>query len=105
MKDINNKIISVISAVTIAFSTGIVIRSLVSNIILPLIWAPFINKKSKYYIDFPPISYVNVNYFIKDSVSWIFVIVITFLTREYLVRRVIFRAEKPTEKPTALDFF
>lgn len=85
---ISNNIATTMAGVTVAFSTGIFIRSLVGDIILPSIYGLFVNKLN---INpsgaFAPLSKLNVDIFIKEFVSWIFVIIFTFIIVEYVIRR------------------
>ena len=84
---VNNNILTVMAAVTIAFSTGIMIRSLVGNVILPgFYW--LITKQGLFiHSEFAPISAKNMSDFVGDAVSWVFVVIFTFLLIEYIIRR------------------
>lgn len=97
---VNNNILTVMAAVTIAFSTGLMMRSLVGNIILPGLYQVLLKKDSPWLASFSPISAGKVSDFIKDAVSWIFVILFTFLLIEYIIRRWLLKIpyKKPDEK-------
>lgn len=97
---VNNNILTVMAAVTIAFSTGLMMRSLVGNIILPGLYQLLFKKDSPWLTSFSPISAGKVSEFIKDAVSWIFVILFTFLLIEYIIRRWLLKIpnKKPDEK-------
>jgi large-conductance mechanosensitive channel len=80
-----NNILTSAAAVTIAFSTGVMIRSLTADIILPTFYRYVLRKSS---MDaFAAINKMNFSTFIKEFMSWIFVIIITFIIVEYVVRR------------------
>lgn len=96
---VNNNILTVMAAVTIAFSTGLMMRSLVGNIILPGLYQAIFKKGSPWLESFSPISAGKVSDFIKDAVSWIFVILFTFLLIEYIIRRWLLKI--PYKKPDA----
>jgi len=87
---INNNILTTAAAVTIAFSTGTTIRSLVVDIILPSIYKLFLHKVKIVSGAFAPISNVNVDNFIKEFITWIFVVIITYLIIEWALRRWVF---------------
>lgn len=97
---VNNNILTVMAAVTIAFSTGLMMRSLVGNIILPGLYQAVFKKESPWLESFSPISAGKVSDFIKDAVSWIFVILFTFLLIEYVIRRWLLKIpyKKPDDK-------
>ena len=76
---IDNNIATTMAAVTIGFSTGIMIRSLVGDIILPAIYALFVNKINVLSGAFAPISKLNLDNFIKELVTWVMVILFTFI--------------------------
>jgi large conductance mechanosensitive channel len=84
---IGNNILTVMAAVTIAFSTGTMIRSLVGDIILPAVYAIFASRVSALSGAFAPINKMNLDNFIKEFITWCFVIVTTFLIIEYVIRR------------------
>ena len=90
---ITNNILTTMAAVTIAFSTGTMIRSLVSDIILPGIYALII-KKVKHVNSFlkgafAPINTLNVDNFLKEIISWIMVIIVTYLIIGYALKKYI----------------
>lgn len=97
---VNNNILTVMAAVTIAFSTGLMMRSLVGNIILPGLYQAIFKKGSPWLESFSPISAGKVSDFIKDAVSWVFVILFTFLLIEYVIRRWLLKIpyKKPDDK-------
>lgn len=97
---VNNNILTVMAAVTIAFSTGLMMRSLVGNIILPGLYQAIFKKGSPWLESFSPISAGKVSDFIKDAVSWIFVILFTFILIEYVIRRWLLKIpyKKPDDK-------
>jgi large-conductance mechanosensitive channel len=84
---IGNNILTVMAAVTIAFSTGTMIRSLVGDIIMPSVYVLFASKVPVLSGAFAPINTMNIDNFVKEFVSWCFVILITFLLVEYVIRR------------------
>lgn len=100
---VNNNILTVMAAVTIAFSTGLMMRSLVGNIILPGLYQVIFKKDSPWLQSFAPISASKVSDFIKDGVSWILVILFTFLLIEYVIRRWLLKIpyKKPDDKKPA----
>ena len=95
---INNNILTTAAAVAIAFSTGTMIRSFVGDIILPSLYKLFIHKIKILSGAFAPINNTNIDNFIKEFISWIFVIIITYLLIEYALRRWVFR--KPALQET-----
>lgn len=91
---IQNNILTTMAAVTMAFSTGTMIRSLVADIILPGIYFLILSRvkvvSSVISGAFAPISHVNIDNFLKEILSWIVVIIVTFILIEYVVRRYFF---------------
>jgi large-conductance mechanosensitive channel len=85
------------AAVTIGFSTGVMIRSLVADIVLPTIYKLFLFRVKFVSGAFAPISNTNIDTFIKEFISWIFVIIITYLLIEYALRQWVFK--KPYSPP------
>lgn len=75
------------AAVTIAFSTGTMIRSLVGDIILPTVYKLFASRVSALSGAFAPINKMNIDNFVKEFISWCFVVATTFLLIEYVIRR------------------
>lgn len=86
----NNNILGTMGAVTIAFSTGTMIRSLVGELILPSIYSIFNSETS----GFAGLSGENVSKFIKEFISWLIVILITFLFIDYVLKRFIWTPEQ-----------
>ena len=85
---IENKILGTIAGVTIAFSSGIMIRSLVGDIILPTIYLLL----SKIGIStFTPLPIVNLSVFVKEFVSWLFVLIITFMLIDYIFKKYVWK--------------
>lgn len=92
---IQNNVLTTMFAVTVAFSTGTMIRSLVSDIILPSIYTLFISRLSPLSTAlsgaFAPINHLNLDNFLKEILSWIVVIFIAFIFIEYFIRRYLFK--------------
>jgi len=86
----NNNILGTMGAVTIAFSTGTMIRSLVGELILPSIYSIF-NSET---VGFAGLTGENVSKFIKEFISWLIVILITFLFIDYVLKRFIWTPEQ-----------
>lgn len=84
---IANNLLTTMAGVTIGFSTGVMIRSLVGDIILPLMYAAILQRFKRTSSAFAPISKMNLDNFLKDFISWIFVILFTFFLIEYLLRK------------------
>jgi large-conductance mechanosensitive channel len=84
---VNNNILTMMAAVTIAFSTGIMIRSLVGNVVLPGFYWVIRRQGIPILAEFAPISATNMSEFLGDAVSWVFVVILTFLLIEYIIRR------------------
>ena len=88
---VSNNILTSAAAVTIAFSTGVMIRSLTADIILPTFYR-FVLRRIRNNA-FAPINKGNFDTFLKEFISWIFVIIITFVIVEYVVRRRILKLQ------------
>jgi len=86
----NNNILGTMSAVTIAFSTGTMIRSLVGDLILPSFYSIFNSGTA----GFTGLSSDNVSKFIKEFVSWLIVILITFIFIDYILKKFIWKQEQ-----------
>jgi large-conductance mechanosensitive channel len=86
----NNNILGTMGAVTIAFSTGTMIRSLVGELILPSIYSIFNSETS----GFAGLTGENVSKFIKEFISWLIVILITFLFIDYVLKRFVWTPEQ-----------
>jgi large-conductance mechanosensitive channel len=98
---VGNNILTTMAGVTIAFSTGIMIRSLVGDIILPTLYLLIRRGQPSVSGTFAPITRGNVDNYIKELVSWIFVIIFTFIIIEYLVKRMVLK--QPPTVPAAPD--
>lgn len=87
---LNNNIMTTMAGVTIAFSTGTMIRSLVGDIVMPALYA-FINFLLKRKVGedtaFASISAFGVDKFLKELITWILVIVLTYLFIVYIMKR------------------
>lgn len=98
---ISNNILTTMAAVTIAFSTGEMIRSLTADIILPSIYALFITKikplSGVLSGAFVPINKLNLDNFVKEFFSWCVVVLLTFLLIEYGIRRTILKVQTKQE--------
>ena len=70
------------AAVTIAFSTGTFIRSLSSDIVIPLLYSflPLDHLTTAFH----PISRANIDNFIKEFVSFVLVLILTFVILNYI---------------------
>ena len=86
----NNNILGTMSAVTIAFSTGTMIRSLVGELILPSIYSIFNSGTA----GFSGLSGENVSKFIKEFISWLIVIVITFIFIDYVLKKFVWTPDQ-----------
>lgn len=84
---LGNNLLTTAAAVTCAFSTGTMIRSLVGDLVLPGIYKLILHKVSYVEGAFAPISRLNIDNFVKELVTWIFVIILTFILIEYVIRR------------------
>ena len=77
---LDNGIIGTAAGVSIALVTKDVIQSLVGDIIIPGICIILINLNFKYLTScLPGTTQLDITHFIKQFISWIFVIIITFL--------------------------
>lgn len=83
---IENNIITTMSAVTIAFSTGTMIRSFVCDILMPAIYGLFVSRINVLNGAFAPISKLNLDNFIKEFVTFIFVVITIFLFVYYFFK-------------------
>ena len=96
----NNNILGTMSAVTIAFSTGTMIRSLVGELILPSIYSIFNSGTA----GFTGLSGENVSKFIKEFISWLIVILITFIFIDYVLKKFVWTPEQSkNEQPIKED--
>lgn len=86
----NNNILGTMSAVTIAFSTGTMIRSLVGELILPSIYSIFNSGTA----GFTGLSGENVSKFIKEFISWLIVILITFIFIDYVLKKFVWKPDQ-----------
>ena len=104
---INNNILTTAAAMTIGFSSGTMIRSLVGDIVLPGIYRLVLSRVNLMSGAFAPINKLNVDNFLKEIVSWIFVIVLTFILIEYVIRRSILKLHPQVaqEKPISLNTY
>ncbi len=91
----NNNILGTMSAVTIAFSTGTMIRSLTGELILPSIYSIF-NSNNE---GFKGLSGLNVSNFIKEFISWLIVIFITFVFIDYILKKFVWTPDTKKEEP------
>jgi len=100
---VTNNILTTMASVTMAFSTGTMIRSLVSDIILPSIYGLFVSRikplSGVLSGAFAPINKLNFDNFLKELFQWVVVIVITFMLIEYVVRRWILKVYPTTPTP------
>jgi large-conductance mechanosensitive channel len=83
---INNNVITTMIAVTAAFSTGTMIRSLAGDIVLPAIYKIFAHRITSLSGAFAPINKLNLDNFLKEFFSWIIVLILTFLLIWYVFR-------------------
>jgi len=78
------------AGVTIAFSTGTMIRSFVGDIVMPALYA-FINFSLKRRVGentaFASISAFGVDKFIKEFITWVLVIVLTYVFIVFIMKR------------------
>jgi large-conductance mechanosensitive channel len=91
----NNNILGTMSAVTIAFSTGTMIRSLTGELILPSIYSIF-NSSTE---GFKGLTGLNVSNFMKEFISWLIVILITFVFIDYILKKFIWTPDTKKEEP------
>ena len=96
---VENNIIATMSAVTVAFSTGTMIRSFVVDILLPAIYGLFVSKVKVKTLDgaFAPLSKLNLDNFIKEFVTFIFVVITIFLFIYYFFKAWV---KPPPKTPT-----
>jgi large-conductance mechanosensitive channel len=94
---ISNNIITTMAAVTIAFSTGTMIRSLAGDIILPTLYALIFYRFKTFSGAFAPINKLNTDNFIKEFLSWIIVIIFTFILIGYVFNLWVSSAKKKEE--------
>ena len=80
---IKHNILTTVAAVTIAFSSGTMIRSLVSDIILPCLYSLFVRNVNELNTAFKPLSSINVDNFLREFVSWVLVLLVTYFLIEY----------------------
>lgn len=99
---ISNNIITTMAAVTIAFSTGTMIRSLAGDIILPALYALIFSRFKSFSGAFAPINKLNTDNFIKELLSWIIVIIVTFLLIGYVFRLWLTTAKKKEDNSTSV---
>jgi large-conductance mechanosensitive channel len=104
---INNNILTTMAGVTIAFSTGIMIRSLVGDIILPSFYFLFHMLRDIPYggqfSAFAPLSAMNCDNFVKELVTWIVVVIVTYffivyVMKQYLLKKTAIDAAAPAPK-------
>jgi large-conductance mechanosensitive channel len=98
---IENNIITTMSAVTIAFSTGTMIRSFVCDILLPAIYALFLKRIRVLNGAFAPINRMNLDSFVKEFVTFIFVVLTIFLFVYYFFKVWVQHAPKAPPQQTA----
>lgn len=96
---IQNNILTTMTAVTLAFSTGTFIRSLVGDIIMPLLYLVILNKITFLSGAFKPITSNNIDNFIKESFQFILVIIFTFVIIVNILKRYIFKSPEKTASP------
>jgi large-conductance mechanosensitive channel len=85
---IQNKILGTVAGVTVAFSFGTMIRSLVGDIVLPLFYLLL----SKFGIDtFTPLPEVNLETFLKEFISWLSVLVVTFMLIDFVFKKYVLK--------------
>jgi large-conductance mechanosensitive channel len=98
---IGNNILTTSACVVIAFSTGTMMRSFVGDILIPSVYK-FISQNFKIASSaFAPIGKSNLDSFLKEFVSWVFVILMTFVLIEYVVRRTLLKMQPTTPKPAS----
>jgi large-conductance mechanosensitive channel len=96
---VNNNILTTMAAVTIAFSTGMMMRSLAGDIVLPGLYRLILHKVSVISAAFAPINTVHVDSFLKEFISWIMVIILTYFIIEYVVKHWVLKV--PPKQPAA----
>jgi large-conductance mechanosensitive channel len=99
---IQNNVLTTMVAVTLAFSTGTFIRSLVSDIIMPLLYFIIFNKITFLSGAFKSITSNNIDNFIKEIFQFILVIIFTFIIIVQLLKNYIFKS-KPVKQPTSTN--
>lgn len=92
---LENNILTTMAGVTIAFSTGTMIRSLVGDIILPLIYSLLKRSPFKKSIAFVPINSMHVDTFIKELSTWVVVILVTYWFIAHFMKKYILKVSKP----------
>ena len=95
---IQNNILTTVAAVTIAFSAGTFIRSLVSDIILPSVYS--LLRASKINLlngAFKSVSSLNADNFIKELLQFVLVIVFTFVIIVYVFDSLVMTKKKVVE--------
>lgn len=87
------------AAVTIAFSTGTFIRSLSSDIVIPLLYSflPLDHLTTA----FQPISRANIDNFIKEVLSFVLVLILTFVILNYIFGMITKRKTEKEKKEKA----
>ena len=97
---VDNGIVGTAAGVCIAISTKDVVQSFVNDIIMPAIYLLFVTMNASYFsktlsgkhsIDFP--------HFINQFVSWIFVVIITFLFVKFAFGMLFGTNGEPTSTP------
>ena len=101
-------VLSSMAGVTIAFSTGTLIRSFVGDIVLPSIYKLLNKTPLDKAISFIPIKSTNIDNFVKELVQWVLVVIFTYIFIKYVMERYvsITPVPKPTNQPSpvpALD--
>lgn len=86
---IQNNILTTISAVTVAFSFGIFVRSLVGDIIIPGLYFLLFKHNSHLAKIFSPIDLSKIDNFVKEAITLIFVIISTFMIVMYVFKKYI----------------
>jgi len=78
----SDNILGTMSGVTIAIATGTMIQSFVKEIIFPSIYYIL---KYKTGGEFSPINSLNVNKFLKEFITFLFVLIVTFVFVKYVL--------------------
>lgn len=97
---IEKNILTTMAAVTMAFSLGTFIRSIVADIILPSIYSLLFSRMSLFTNAFKPVSIINIDNFIKELFQFIFVVIVTFLIVGIIFKNYVNSGLTPTA-PTA----
>lgn len=88
---VNNNILTTMAGVTIAFSTGIMIRSLVGDIILPTIYSIYHSLREIPIVGgfsaFAPINAMNFDNFLKEVLTWVIVVFVTYIFIAIIMKR------------------